>query len=665
MMKKYLMFLFAVIFCAEMSAAGNLLRDPGFEHPEQWRGLDKTYSFESGSGRNFTGALVCRRSDPRQYSVPCQQVKLIPGKTYRFGVWVKTEGRLSGSGAAVCVEFFTPAGEWVNTITAPEKVTEAADWKYIGGTFSLPQTAEYEKLVFRYSCYLSEKSTGTVYFDNGLVEETEDRCDLSLIWPMGRKLYLPEGMLRFSASKGGRGFSPQDCERMTAEAELLHENGTAFRLTAHPGTDGGFEIRFGNLPEGKAQLHVVLRNTEPQKLLAELKTEIRIVQRPRNGVIIDEANRLTVNGKAVMPLGFYVYVTSRKDLDIIADSPFDTILPYNSLDMNVDGISGTPEENVKKVLDYLDSKQLKIIFSLTELLFPEVAGPTVARQKWGPVSGQDEICRRVIAVLKDHPALLAWYMCDETDVAYVKNLIQRRTLITEQDSAHPVLGVFYQQESITRYMDCCDLLGVDPYPIKRNRFNSMESIDAMFQAVQRTRMPLLGVPQIFNSGTYDPAVRKGDTGKFFREYRYPTETQMKAMALREVIGGAKGLIFYSYFDLSGGPEGRKQFERRWPEVCRMGQLLRRLEPYILSVKTAPELRQTVREGSVAARAFRAEDGRICVMITSSGPGKAEAVLTLPPHLNRLTSVSGRTRNLGGGKYCFQGQDIDYDVLLEK
>ena len=53
------------------------------------------------------------------------------------------------------------------------------------------------------------------------------------------------------------------------------------------------------------------------------------------------------------------------------------------------------------------------------------------------------------------------------------------------------------------------------------------------------------------------------------------------------------------------------------------------------------------------------------MITSSGPGKAEAVLTLPPHLNRLTSVSGRTRNLGGGKYCFQGQDIDYDVLLEK
>ena len=123
MMKKYLMFLFAVIFCAEMSAAGNLLRDPGFEHPEQWRGLDKTYSFESGSGRNFTGALVCRRSDPRQYSVPCQQVKLIPGKTYRFGVWVKTEGRLSGSGAAVCVEFFTPAGEWVNTITAPEKLT--------------------------------------------------------------------------------------------------------------------------------------------------------------------------------------------------------------------------------------------------------------------------------------------------------------------------------------------------------------------------------------------------------------------------------------------------------------------------------------------------------------------------------------------------------------
>lgn len=663
-MKKYLTLLIAVIFCAGMSAAENLLRDPGFEQPEHWRGLDKTYSFESGSGRNFTGALVCRRSDPKLYTVPYQTVKLTPGKTYRFGVWVKTEGRLNGGGAAVCMEFFTPAGDWVNTITAPDKVTEADDWKFIEGTFRLPQTAEYEKLIFRYSCYLSEKSTGTVYFDNGLVEETEDRCELSLVWPMGRKIYQPDGMLRFSGSRGGEGFSPQDCGRMTAEAVLTHENGKTYRQTGQPGTDGVFELRFGNLPEGKARLHAVLRRTDPQKLLAELKTEVRVVRRPERGVIIDEANRLTVDGKAVMPLGLYVYVTSRRDLDVIADSPFDTILPYNSLDMQFDGAAGTPEENVKAVLDYLNRRQLKIIFSLTELLPQEVAGPTATRRKWGNVTGQDEICRRVIEVLKDHPALLAWYMCDETDVAYLKNLIQRRTLITEADSAHPVLGVFYQQESITRYMDCCDLLGVDPYPVKRNRFNSMESIDAMFQTVQRTRMPLLGVPQIFNSGIYDPAVRKGDTEKFFRDYRYPTEIQMKAMALREVIGGAKGLIFYSFFDLYAGPEGRKQFERRWPEVCRTGKLLRRLEPYILSVKPAPELQTAVHEGKVAARAFRAEDGRVCVMVTASGPGKAEAVLTLPPNLNRLVSESGRIRNLGGGKYIFRGQDIDYDVLLE-
>lgn len=53
----------------------------------------------------------------------------------------------------------------------------------------------------------------------------------------------------------------------------------------------------------------------------------------------------------------------------------------------------------------------------------------------------------------------------------------------------------------------------------------------------------------------------------------------------QLIMGVKGMIMYSYFDLFSGPEGRKEFDRRWPEVCRVAKLVSELGDYVLGVRT--------------------------------------------------------------------------------
>ena len=139
---------------------------------------------------------------------------------------------------------------------------------------------------------------------------------------------------------------------------------------------------------------------------------------------------------------------------------------------------------------------------------------------------------------------------------------------------------------------------------------------------------------------------------------------MKAMALREAIGGAKGFLFYSFFDLSAGPDGKAQLERRWPEILRLGTMLRELEPFLLSSAPAPRVMPEVERGTVAARCFSDGRGRVCLAVTATGPGESEAILALSPEFDDFRSTTGAVVNLGGGRYRFRGYDIAYDMLFE-
>ena len=121
--------------------------------------------------------------------------------------------------------------------------------------------------------------------------------------------------------------------------------------------------------------------------------------------------------------------------------------------------------------------------------------------------------------------------------------------------------------------------------------------------------------------------------------------------------GSKGFILYSYFDCKRHKE--KSGIDRWPDIHELTRMLHSLEPFIMSLETAPKAAVTNREGEVVATAFAA-NGKVAVLVASL-EGKTTAEIVVPGQPN-LKSRYGLTKNLGGGRYLFEANGCDGDVL---
>jgi len=98
---------------------------------------------------------------------------------------------------------------------------------------------------------------------------------------------------------------------------------------------------------------------------------------------------------------------------------------------------------------------------------------------------------------------------------------------------------------------------------------------------------------------------------------------------------------------------------RWPDVLALTQMLHSLEPFIMSLETAPKAVVTNREGEAVAKTFAAK-GKVAVLIASI-EGKTTAEVVVPGQPN-LKSRHGVTKNLGGGRYLFEANGCEGDIL---
>ncbi len=77
--------------------------------------------------------------------------------------------------------------------------------------------------------------------------------------------------------------------------------------------------------------------------------------------------------------------------------------------------------------------------------------------------------RRVITRLRDHPAVLAWYVVDEPDGQGipVETFCGLYRKVKTWDSQHPVFTVFNVPGRWHRYFPCTDVVGLEPYLVRR------------------------------------------------------------------------------------------------------------------------------------------------------------------------------------------------------
>ncbi len=156
-----------------------------------------------------------------------------------------------------------------------------------------------------------------------------------------------------------------------------------------------------------------------------------------------------------------------------------------------------------------------------------------------------------VHALRDHPALLAWYMADEPELvpALPRRMQEIYETVRDADPYHPCIMLNDTIAGIYRYERGGDVLMPDPYPCFLKGGLAAAPIEKTSQfmlAVRdatRGRKPAWVTPQGFNYGDYGRAGNRG-----------PTLTELRNQNYQAVVHGAKGFLWYTYGQYQNYPD---------------------------------------------------------------------------------------------------------------
>lgn len=647
---------FSGIFCTRMSAVNatdkKMIINENFrENAKGWI-LPDGYKIEQHGGRNGTVGLFYERKDSQTYDLALQEVHLKKGARYRFGAWVKTQDVTGkGGGAGVCLEFYGKDGYISGSY--PVGINGTNDWQLIKGEVLVPLQTVSARLVL----YLRKGCRGKVWFDDVVLEPANtEHNNVYLIYPadgrLSKQMKSVELRVYFESPDKTKAVEGTDCLLFFTIEGKEHPIWAKVE-------NGRVRVNVEQLPVGKGTLLVTI--TKSQKNLVKTVFNISVTdgtcQVPTNSCIIDQRGRAIVNGKPFLPVGLYMGQMYKKDLDKIANSPFNCLMPYSSMYCRLNPSEKSSVDSIRRTMNYCHQKGIKFIFSIKDLFYEE---GKEASPSWQGVTGYDEIVTKVVSEFRNHPALLAWYVNDERPLSMMKQLLNRYQLMTKLDPFHPTWAVFYQFSVLPLYGGSCDVIGVDPYPIYDGTSQSMAKVDFAMDMVDSSALPCWVVPQAFNWAAYREKNNLSAKGN----YRFPTEEELRSMSILPALRGAKGFVFYSYFDLQKKMFSKVEKNAFWNVLCRTAKMLRKLEPFLLSGIAPVKPSIEIIKGNVKVRQFRDAEGHTCILIAGIGPGESKAIITVND-VTGLKSRYGKCRSIGKGKYEFSGENICSDILTNQ
>ena len=620
---------FSLCFCLPMLYAGdNLLANFDFS---QFEGNGRAAGWSSPSHFNVDinggangNCMAFENTKPESYQLCSQSISCRADDRFLFGAYVKTEDMTGeDSGATICLEWFDDTGkfrgghyphgikgtnkEWMliqeTTVNVPEGVTRA-----------------------RFSLYARKGMIGKAWFDRPFL-----------------RLLKPEllGHLSISAY---RNIAEGDSLEATVALNLRPLNVDpdnlipSFEVVGPDGNGGPFVtaaakeltlksctgiIDISGLPAGDYRLKASFQFKDSKVKHSVSVPFTRSVKPLERRCFIDGHRRLVVDGKPFFPLGLYTSNANEEDLKVIANSPFNCIMPYG------------PPKDIEG-MDKVSENGLKIIYSIKDA-FP---GTKYCPADVKTDEDAEAFVARKVSTFANHPALLAWYINDERPLSMLDKLIARQNLLERLDPNHPTWVVLYQYTQIADYLGSFDVIGTDPYPIPGK---------GAYEAARWTQSTVAGsfshhavwqVPQIFNWANY----RKGPgSGK----ERKPTLAEIKCMFWLCIANGANGLIPYSYYDLKK-PTNGVPFEEAWAEVCEAAAMVKEQIPVLLSVEQP--ITATTEAEMVDTRVWRHE-GADYVLVVNGNTKPVDVEVRLGGQASSATAVFGPAPLLKGNAFA--------------
>ena len=547
--------------------AAHALNNPSFEEikngtPVGGRFTRETMRAERGAGHNGSGGVVWESAEPSKGQSACAtEIEIEKGYPYQFSCLVHTENFVPGPRGSVniCMEWYDANGKWMAGGYSKKFTDRNADWVEIGGaTRVIPLEAKTVKV----QVYVSKGSKGRVAFDNVAVRPLK-RAPVAFVFSSAYRDMAVSGPVRFHAA-----FHPGNdmtANELSAEFSYLGADGSEVRAkpTSFAADGATLALKAEDLAMGTHPVACVLSGKDGTKLGSAVCEFTRAASFPNRRVWIDERQRCIVDGKPFFPLGMYWGTVEPDKLAKYAEGPFNCLMPYP-----------------RATRRHLDMCQEKGLMAFVNLKNETLHSPWARRNKVTSQEQVDAFFEAEINKVKDHPALLAWYVNDEAPVTEVPERTHLYSIFRRVDPNHPTWAVLDRLHDLREFIPTYDVLGMDPYPVAQKPLTHITEFIRGTQKAVFSDRPLWNVPQTFNWGWY----RKHLADK----ERFPTEQELKNMNWQHIALGANGLIAYCYHALYRHVKP-EDFDTYWKPICNAAAEVKRMIPVLLSVDDAPSV----------------------------------------------------------------------------
>ncbi|MCF7853562.1 MAG: hypothetical protein K9N51_02095 [Candidatus Pacebacteria bacterium] len=288
------------------------------------------------------------------------------------------------------------------------------------------------------------------------------------------------------------------------------------------------------------------------------------------------AGSVTVGGKPFFPVGLmttlgadrhsaflpldkgklpYSEQTLRTWLATIREAGFNSIMSY-TMPYYYGGPQASHTEKMagmSRFLDFAEKADLQVLATAYGYTAGKLPGESEERKK--AVKARKLELRQFVETVKEHPAMLGYYVADEPIPGGVSksDLAMFCSEVKSRDSVHPTIIIYCSDPALGVFGRVADVLSPDFYPVGGkspystiSRLTEKLELAHSFQSATARRPCLWATLQI----------HRADATR-----RFPSMDEMRAMSFLALTQDVKGLFFFAH----AYPDGTRPYSESYPE----------------------------------------------------------------------------------------------------
>lgn len=222
--------------------------------------------------------------------------------------------------------------------------------------------------------------------------------------------------------------------------------------------------------------------------------------------------------------------------------------------------------------------------------------------------------------LKNQPAILGWNIADDVDNGRLTptKVLDFHCQLKKADSRHLTYISGYSEREISDYVNTADAIGVQAYPVGDKRDRTFDWPNHMITIADAAAHPdrlIIGNVQAFRWDKDNPAAVENPP--------IPTFKQIRNMTYQSLVGGAKGIIFYTAYaedwNILEHPQLWQKVKSLVPEIDRLKPML--LEGKLNKLETEAE--------NILAGVWTLDTRKVAIVVNTSNQDTTEVALNFP------------------------------------